>query len=717
MDFPAVLLRWDDAESSSPSPNPTKHLSVAGKAGIGIGVTMGVLLGFLIGFSLFYFKRRRTHVAARDQEPSQEHQLLHYGHSGSIQKNAHSPSAHHHHWSSVLLDSWFYESIAVCFSIASFIAIFCTLLVYNQQKTPKLPSGLTLNTVVSILATCSKSSLLYIVGECIGQLRWISFGRYSKPLSDVQAYDSASRGPWGSLIMLLKDKGYSLASLGALVTVLGLLFDPFVQQILTYPVREVTQNSSAASIQQSRYIIPDPTLGSGMSTGFFDAANAGIWTDNFDLEPKCPSGDCTWPLFQSVELCTKCQDVTSSAKIQGCQTSSFNMSSRQDQTISCNISLPQLSPYEGSISLSYETMQGIKPVTEMVIPEKVVWVGHSLPLVQTLSNKTIGGVENPLLVIAQAEFSLPASEMVESPGKQFFPGTNLGLSNVTECVLSLCSRTYNVSVSSGQSSIRVEKEDFGNFYFKPLNGTTCWKPSSSPYMNSTSEYALVDYSYRVDTDNFAFCGAHASVYQDALPFPGEKAWTFSDTIPYWILETTENITSSEIKKVFESGLETTLSNIAAAVSKYARDMSGIIVSGQVTTSESYVSVHWPWLILPALLLLLGVVLLVSTGTLNRCRKTSLWKSSVLPLIYHGLEKDSFDGENGYESMSKMESSASETRVKLGLPDTENRLMLIEDERGPGISIMGSSVGNLDAKSTAHAVIERQRMTRRYSSVW
>lgn len=34
-------------------------------------------------------------------------------------------------------------------------------------------------------------------------------------------------------------------------------------------------------------------------------------------------------------------------------------------------------------------------------------------------------------------------------------------------------------------------------------------------------------------------------------------------------------------------------------------------------SESYVSVHWPWLILPALLLVMGIILLLSTIVVSK----------------------------------------------------------------------------------------------------
>jgi hypothetical protein len=51
----------------------------------------------------------------------------------------------------------------------------------------------------------------------------------------MQLFNTASRGPLGSLFILLEHKGQSLVSLGALAIVLALIFDPFMQQLLGIP--------------------------------------------------------------------------------------------------------------------------------------------------------------------------------------------------------------------------------------------------------------------------------------------------------------------------------------------------------------------------------------------------------------------------------------------------------------------------------------------------
>jgi hypothetical protein len=224
-------------------------LSNAAKFGIGFGIPIGVFLAAALAFGYFCLQRwkRQQQNNAAEYSPCDQELDGQNDESGKRQNQAMSLSS----WASMTMDSWYYETIALCFSIACFIATICILEVYNQQSTPQFSYGLTLNTVISVLATASKSSLIFVVGECIGELKWIWFRDVLKPLSNLQAYDSASRGPWGSILILLQDKGRSLVSIGALITVLALTYDPFVQQIVRYHIRETISNSEAATAKRS----------------------------------------------------------------------------------------------------------------------------------------------------------------------------------------------------------------------------------------------------------------------------------------------------------------------------------------------------------------------------------------------------------------------------------------------------------------------------------
>ena len=64
-----------------------------------------------------------------------------------------------------------------------------------------------LNTIISILANIARVSLLMAVAATISQNKWLWFYKDSHKLPDIQCFEEASRGPWGSFIMLVRLRG------------------------------------------------------------------------------------------------------------------------------------------------------------------------------------------------------------------------------------------------------------------------------------------------------------------------------------------------------------------------------------------------------------------------------------------------------------------------------------------------------------------------------
>ncbi|CAG8305780.1 unnamed protein product [Penicillium salamii] len=108
---------------------------------------------------------------------------------------------------SILLDTWIFESLALVFSIACFVAILGLLGAYNNEVRPEMAYKLSLNAIISILATGCKSSLAHVIGEAICQLKWLHFKSENKSsLSGMQMFDAASRGLLGSLGILIHQR-------------------------------------------------------------------------------------------------------------------------------------------------------------------------------------------------------------------------------------------------------------------------------------------------------------------------------------------------------------------------------------------------------------------------------------------------------------------------------------------------------------------------------
>ncbi|EGP86442.1 uncharacterized protein MYCGRDRAFT_43455, partial [Zymoseptoria tritici IPO323] len=99
-------------------------------------------------------------------------------------------------WNKILLDTWLPEIFILVLSVACLVTIIVILSVYDGTLSRELPYGITLNAIVSVLATASRSALLFPVAACVGQLKWCWYAK-KRPLHDIQTFDDASRGPWG----------------------------------------------------------------------------------------------------------------------------------------------------------------------------------------------------------------------------------------------------------------------------------------------------------------------------------------------------------------------------------------------------------------------------------------------------------------------------------------------------------------------------------------
>lgn len=150
-----------------------------------------------------------------------------------------------------LLSGWWWEIMASVLSLACCLAILGLLVRFNQKPLQSWTFYFQLNTVVSALITVSKATMLLSVASCLSQLKWNHFQANAppQPLSHLQIFDDASRGPWGAMVLLRKI-GWAATPAFALsaVTVLALTLEPAAQQMLSYPSRMAAMHNVTAQI-------------------------------------------------------------------------------------------------------------------------------------------------------------------------------------------------------------------------------------------------------------------------------------------------------------------------------------------------------------------------------------------------------------------------------------------------------------------------------------
>jgi hypothetical protein len=96
---------------------------------------------------------------------------------------------------------WKWEIGAIITTLVFFVSMVAVLVAYDGKPIFDW-HGVTLNTVISLLSTATKGTLMFAIAESISQWKWILFANESRPLMDLERVDSASRGPLGSAKLL-----------------------------------------------------------------------------------------------------------------------------------------------------------------------------------------------------------------------------------------------------------------------------------------------------------------------------------------------------------------------------------------------------------------------------------------------------------------------------------------------------------------------------------
>ena len=112
-----------------------------------------------------------------------------------------------------VVGSWYYawEVFGVVASAGAIAAIAVVVAHYDDERAPKWhapvpgrekPFRLTLNSLLSILSTFGSICAMIPVTKCLGQLKYLWFMEKDRTLADLETFDSASRGKFGSAQLL-----------------------------------------------------------------------------------------------------------------------------------------------------------------------------------------------------------------------------------------------------------------------------------------------------------------------------------------------------------------------------------------------------------------------------------------------------------------------------------------------------------------------------------
>lgn len=110
-----------------------------------------------------------------------------------------------------VLRQWGFEIFCIVMAIGVLVAMAVVMSVFDSQPVFDGPL-VTLNAIISTLSTASRVSLLAMFASTISQWNWLLFSGKNRRLLDFEHLAEASRGPLGSLKVLLNShiaEGYN----------------------------------------------------------------------------------------------------------------------------------------------------------------------------------------------------------------------------------------------------------------------------------------------------------------------------------------------------------------------------------------------------------------------------------------------------------------------------------------------------------------------------
>jgi hypothetical protein len=142
---------------------------------------------------------------------------------------------------------WTWEILAIITSVICFGAIIVILVSMQNRPLRAWEGAISINTTVATLVAAAKTTMLFAVGSCLGQMKWIYFKSGHRELYHIKLFDSAAGGPLGALEMMLKVR-WPIAVIGSLIVLLSLAVDPFAQELVKIEERvDIIPNVSPAS--------------------------------------------------------------------------------------------------------------------------------------------------------------------------------------------------------------------------------------------------------------------------------------------------------------------------------------------------------------------------------------------------------------------------------------------------------------------------------------
>lgn len=504
------------------------------------------------------------------------------------------------------------------------------------------------------------------------------------------------RGPLGAILLLFRTKGRSLAALGAVLIVLLLAIDTFLQQVVDFPNRLTLQKISGTLPRIVEYRPPfTPSYYSGFESTGEDRAIAAVTREFFygngtqpvpfgngtrpDVPLTCPTSNCVWPLYETLAVCSRCTEVSDMIRPQyACLNTTVDWSvtwwpqskKPYPRGIVCGYFLNSTSSKPILLSGYVQSSNDSSVVDEALIVRTV-------PLTDFDNKGPYFGDGS----VGFKDIRWPILDVLISSTTN---GSQSAYSHeapiVNECMLTWCVNTINSSYAAGQY-----QEKIVSTYLEPRTSRDPWPWTGddngdiSPDLVYTQNLTLappnprphdmaastVDTSYGIDNvtqgyvmfifDDF-FPAFYTAAHVNATPklrFKNYMAGAFVRELEFNPWQQPNNI-SRHMER-----LATAMTNVVRS------SVSRKMLEGEAYQMEPYISIRWEWLTFPFTLLLLSLVFLVLTIIRTSGDGAArIWKTSAMPTLIYSLPKETQSQFASSSTWGSGKGAPRKTRIKL-----------------------------------------------------